>query len=365
MDTNFYLPILKSKLGEFTALSKLNHAAKKKIVPLFEVTPLEWDHSELEIPKTLEDHLISFCKKFVSKWPSDNCFIDVHLLNWEGVDNTHRIEFIYDILISEGYCPPPVVRINSSQIFFEALEKTFDLLGLPEIGFRVDLNNVTSPDFENEIINILNKVSLKPSETHLILDLKDSDFSDIENFSEGLVDLLQTFPFLSEWKTFTIAGTAFPESSKIKSGLLEFDRNDWKLYHVLAKKLKHREIDRQINYGDYSIVNPKYFEFNPKTMNSSANIRYTHNKTWVVAKGKALKESKDYLQYKRLAKQIYDTKYLGEGSSAGSQHLAKCVRGEVKPGSPNVWMWVGNNHHFTKVLFDLFSILPDSLDISR
>lgn len=360
MDTSFYLPILKSKLGEFTALSKLSPAAKKKIAPLFEVTPLEWDHSEQQKPKTLDDHLMSFCKKFVSKWPTDNCFIDVHLLNWVGIDNTDRIEFIYKLLLSQNYCPAPVIHINSTNAFFEALERTFDVIGLSEIGLRVNLDIVTSENFEREVLNVLEKVSLKPNDTHLIFDLKDSDFSDIENFSEGVLDILGAFPFFNEWKSFTLAGTAFPESTTIKAGFWEFNRNDWEFYRLLNGKLRMKQFDRDINYGDYSIVNPKYFEFDPKKMSSSANIRYTHNKTWVVAKGKALKESKDYQQYKVLAKQIYDKKYLGEGASEGSMHLAKCVRGEVKPGSPNVWMWVGNNHHFTKVLFDLFSILPGS-----
>jgi len=361
MDTNFYLPILKSKFGEFTALSKLNNNSRKKIVPLFEITPLEWDHGDQKKPKSLDDHLKSFCKKFITKWASDNCFVDAYLLNWEGIDNTHKIEFIYDNLLREGYSPIPIIHMDASTIFFAALQRTFELLGLEQVGLRVNLNDVTSENFEFDITSILNQVELKPNQTHLILDLKDANFSDIDNFSDGLLDLLETFPYLAEWRTFTIAGTAFPESSKIKEGIWEFDRNDWKLYHVLRKKLKVKQFDRPINYGDYSIVSPKYFEFNPKTMSSSANIRYTHTNKWIVAKGRALKNSVDYLQYKKLAKDIYKTSsYLGEGFSEGSLYLAKCVRGEVKPGAPNVWIWVGNNHHFTKVLFDLFSILPGS-----
>ena len=71
MESKFYVPILKSKSGEFMALSKLNSRAKKSIAPLFEVTPLEWDHSEQKKPKTLDDHLTSFCKKFITKWGSE------------------------------------------------------------------------------------------------------------------------------------------------------------------------------------------------------------------------------------------------------------------------------------------------------
>ena len=95
MENNFYLPILKSKSGEFTALSKLGPTAKKKITPLFEVTPLEWDHSQQAKPKTLDDHLMAFCKKFRSKWASDNCFIDTSLLNYNGTGKfkSNRTDF--------------------------------------------------------------------------------------------------------------------------------------------------------------------------------------------------------------------------------------------------------------------------------
>ena len=45
--------------------------------------------------------------------------------------------------------------------------------------------------------------------------------------------------------------------------------------------------------------------------------------------------------------------YMGEEFSKGDLHLAKCMRGDEGPGAPSVWNWVGNNHHFEKVLTDI------------
>jgi hypothetical protein len=359
MENNFYLPILKSKSGEFIALSKLGQRAKKKIVPLFEITPLEWDHTERKKPKTLEDHIQSFCKKFLTKWDSENCFIDTSLLNHNGKDNTHKIEDILQVLHAKGIFPLPMLHMDPSVEFIRALKRTYDIIGIDEVGLRVNMDNVISEHFKEDVTILLSQLEINPSQVHFILDLKDSKFDEAENFAAGLLDLFDGLPFFQFWKSFTLAGTSFPESGKIKEGLWQFERNEWKLYKIISQELSLKDYNRTINYGDYSIVNPEYFEFDPRTMKSSANIRYTHNGKWIVAKGHALKNSEDYRQYKELAKSIYNTPfYLGEGFSAGSLYIAQCIRGEVTNGNPNTWIWVGNNHHFTKVLFDQFSILP-------
>jgi hypothetical protein len=355
METKFYLPVLKSKLGEFTALSHLNNGLTSKIVPLFEITPLEWDQAERKKPRTLDDHLDSFCKKFITKWGSNNCFVDTHLLNWNKEDNTFKIEYVFDELALNRLSPTPVVHLKSSDKFLTAFNNVTQKDVMSEIGLRVNPNDVTDPEFEENVTQLLDKVDFTPKDCHLIFDLVDSNFSEVEDIAESIVSILENFPFLAAWKSFTIVGTAFPSSRSIKEGLELYERNDWKFYKILLTKLASKAYARLINYGDYSVVNPEYFEFNPKIMKSSANIRYTHNDHWIVSKGKALSKAADYLQYRKLATNVFNSGYfLGEPFSKGDTHLARVVRGEEKPGAPSIWNWVGNNHHFTKVITDLF-----------
>lgn len=358
MNNNFYLPILKSKLGEFSALAHLDADSKTQIVPLFEITPIEWDQTEREVPRTWEEHLDSFCKKFIRKWASSDSFIDTRLLNWRDVDNTERIEYVFDKLASNDFIPSPVINLTSTDKFKNAFLRTIQKYSIKEIGIRVNPNDVTSPEVHENISFLLQSIRFKPNQCHLIFDLVDANFSEVENIADSIVGILESFPFWQEWKSFTVAGTAFPASNLIKEGTSEYARNEWRFYTTLVRKLEEGDHARVINYGDYSIVNPGYFEFNPKLMKASANIRYTHDDKWIVVKGKALKESADYVQYKKLAKAIVTSGYfLGEAFSKGDSHLAKCVRGEEGPGAPSVWNWVGNNHHFAKVLSDLSSML--------
>jgi hypothetical protein len=357
MRNDFYLPILKSKDGEFTALSKLTKIKRRGIIPLFEITPIEWDHAERLKPLTLEDHINSFCKKFIKKWGSEDCFVDAGLLNWKGKDNTSAISLVFDNLVTQNIIPKPVILLSSSSEFISTFDKICKRYSINEIGLRVTPGNVMSPDFETEMEKILTQIMFAPEQCHLIFDLKEPNYIDVKEFAESILSYLETFPYFERWKSFSLVGTSFPPSRNIKEGLSEWSRNEWKLYLAVINGIAEKSYARIINYGDYSIVSPEYFEFNPKTMSSSANIKYTHDEKWIVSKGKALKNSTAYQQYRKLARDIYYSKYyLGEDYSDGDLHIAKCIREETTQGNPNVWIWVGSNHHFTKVLNDLSAI---------
>ena len=354
ISTDFYLPILKSKQGEFTALSHLRKEWEGAITPLFEITPLEWDQVERRVPRTIDEHLDSFCKKIIKKWPTSNCFIDSGLLKWNGSDNRHKIEYVYDKLVEKGIYSTPVMTLQYSNDFLQALQELLEKYAIEEIGIRTKVADLTAQDFQYRLDSMLNEFGIAATQCHMIIDLIDSNFTEIDNFADALAETIESFPYIGEWKSVTIAGTAFPSSRTIKEGISYFPRNDWKVYSALVKRLREREFIRAINYGDYSIVNPDYFEFNPKVMKSSANIRYTLDDKWLIVKGWALKNSIDYKQYTRMAKLIMDSDdYMGEEFSMGDLHLAKVANEEEGPGAPSVWNWVGNNHHFEKVLTDI------------
>lgn len=356
MNTKFYLPVLKSKQGEFDALSKLSAEAKQSIVPLLEITPMEWDHATKEKPRTMEVHLEKFCKKVIKKWPSNNAFIDTNLINNKQADGKSCIEYVFRLLHEKNIAPLPIVRVTSPDSFIDGINMISIMYGLEEVGVRVTINNITSPSFEENIQTLIRKIKIKPEACHLILDLNEADFNNPDDFSDGIIQAISDFPNLNEWKSFTICGGSFPATNLIKVGVNRIPRNEWKFYKMLVEKLKRESFNRKVNYGDYSMVSPGYFEFDPTKMSRSANIRYTHNDIWYVVKGKALKKSEDFKQYVAQATDILNSGfYLGEAFSEGDSHLKKCSKGETTPGSPTVWNWVGNNHHFTKVISDLFA----------
>ncbi|TRW25959.1 hypothetical protein FMM05_06980 [Flavobacterium zepuense] len=359
MDSSFYLAVLKSKEGEFTALSKLDVFTRRHTCPLFDITPLEFDNQTGKKPKTLEEHIHNFChKKFLKKWANNQCFIDTHLLNEQLINGVSCLEYIYSQLAQQiliPIIPVPIARVKPSTFEIGALQKIISLYQIQELGIRVTINDI-STNLSNNLFSLLDGLSLKVTNSHLILDLSNSDFSYLEDFSDAIINILEVFPKFKEWKSFSICGGAFPQTNLIMKGDNYIPRNDWKCFKKVSAKLSGESYNRVINFGDYGIVSPGYFTFDPLKMSRSANIRYTINDEWYVLKGTALKTSDDYKQYVTQATKITEESFFaGQTFSKGDQQLTDCCTGKVKPGSPTVWNWAGNNHHFTKVVADLFS----------
>lgn len=353
--TKFYLPILKAKAGEFTALSKLNFSIKSWVFPTFEITQTEYDNETNSTATTLEAHLVKLTKKISKCWPYDHSFVDVDLIKDEVVGGQTPFEFIYDLLAKDSVIPIPMARLNMPVRLLTGLSNIRQKYSIKSIGIRVTIEDIDSPEFESDLESLLISLSINASECHMIFDLMDSDFSETENFSDGIVGIIERFPLRDGWKSFTLAGGAFPVTSKLKEGEQKIDRGDWKLYQAVVTKLGAIGIQISINFGDYSIVAPGHFAYDPIRMQTSANIRYTHNSTWLVIKGKSLKTT-GFNQYFGISQSIKNSDcFFGQHYSEGDGHLFKCSTGNTGTGNPQVWKWVGNNHHITKVVNDLFS----------
>ena len=213
MNAAFYLPVLKSKQGEFDALSKLSIEKKDLIIPLLEITPMEWDHATKAKPRTIEVHLQNFCKKLIKKWPSANAFIDTSLINDKMPEGKSCIEYVYQLLHQKNIIPVPIVRINSPKNHIDGINMNSLMYGVNEFGIRVAISDITSPDFDDEIQELLRKVDTAPASCHVILDLHDADFTNPEDFSDGLIQVLSSFPNFKDWKSFTVCGGSFPATN--------------------------------------------------------------------------------------------------------------------------------------------------------
>ncbi len=354
MNNSFYLPILKSKKGEFDALFHLDNSTRRHIRPLFEINPIEYDNQTKKKPKTLQEHLDNFCEKILKRWGSNPCFIDSSRLKSDENSNYSCLEYIY-LHFSQGFFPfypIPVLKLDSNESDTVALTKILKLYPINELAMRIDVANLgISAEYLKTLVE---SFDLKTTDVHIILDLADSDFTYVEDFADSLIEILEEFPFFSAWKSITLCGGAFPQTGILQKGINYIPRNDWKLYLLVHNKI----FDKQkisVNFGDYGIVAPGYFAFDPQKMSRSANIRYTLDDIWFVLKGSALKDKEGFQQYVTQAMEITNESfYFGENFSYGDGYLKKTCSGN-KTGNPTIWNGVGNNHHFTKVVADLFA----------
>jgi Beta protein len=354
MTSKFYLPIVKSKQGEFDALSLLNPNVKGLVMPLVEIAKMEFDNAENAKPKTIEKHLDTICKRIATKWGRSNAFIDTHLVNDALPDGKNCIEYIYERLAQSAGIPSLVIQFSTPGNIITAIKSAMEKYNLSEIAIRMSVADMVSPELLEKCQTILQSVEMEVTNCHLILDLNGSDFSNTDDFSDTIIDHFRDFPFFRSWKSVTVCGGSFPKTNLLKQGVNDIPRGEWALYNQLVEKLGNQDFVRHINYGDYGIVAPGHFEYDPLKMDRSANIRYTYNNNWYVLKGKSLK-LEGHAQYFELAKKVVTESgcFLGENFSAGDLHLKKCSESQTTSGNPTVWNKVGFNHHFTKVLRDL------------
>lgn len=353
MISRFYMPVVKTKQGEFLALSLMNQSVQGYVVPLIEVTNIEFDNEENKTPKTIEEHLNNITKRIAQKWGRSNACLDTALVNDTSPGGTDPVTYIYNRLAQGIALPSPVLRLSYSDDIKRTILFNMSTYNLKEAVIRVFIPDIIVEEFSNNILQLLSYFKLEPSTVHMVLDLANADFSNSNDFSDSILEQLKVFPKLTEWKSFTICGGSFPKTNLLKVGENTIPRGEWIFYKMLVTKVKKQEFNRPINYGDYGIIAPGHFKFDFTKMDRSANIRYTHDDYWFVVKGNSIKLNGNG-QYITLAKEIVNSKYyLGENYSNGDSHLKKTTLKNGKAGNTTVWKKVGFNHHFAKVMADL------------
>jgi len=356
MNNKFYVPILKAKFGEFQALAKLNIHVSRHVCPLIEITQITWDHQEKKIPPTMEEHLNKIAKKLIEHWPLSRAFIDMGQIAHLQADGNSTIEYFYKRLFERGLTPLPVLRINSPTLLLGGISHIQTKYNISQAGLRVTLTDLSSPQLKLNLDKAIAIQQAGISDIHLIIDLgAPENFEDLDALTDAIVSRLENFPYFQEWASVSICGSAYPKPDKIKKEINYFPRHEWTLYGQIVEQMTGKPFFREVNFGDYSIVAPGHFDFDPIRMNTAAKMIYTTTESYIFLKGKSLKH-KGFRQYIDQASEIVNADYyLGEQFSAGDWQLKRCCTDQKNTGTATTWNWVGNNHHITKVVNDLFA----------
>jgi len=171
-----------------------------------------------------------------------------------------------------------------------------------------------------------------------------------------LTGLLNSTPYLNEWRSLTLNGTAVPKdlSDIGRDTIEEIERSEWIIW---KKLLKDNQLKRIPNFGDYAIANPAPFEADPRLIRMTANIRYTGDDKFIIFKGRDLRKY-GYGQYFTLAAQVMaHTEYRGSDFSVGDYYIEEVGLQRVnKPGNQTTWRRAATNHHLTLVVTELSNV---------
>lgn len=367
LDAANYVPLLKWKRAEQSALRELTDARKDKIMPLVELVmpkpksnPKDASPDQLhaESIQIFRDHKVKeFAKEIFIAWGKRPIFVDFTLLYPSDLKSL-GIRTLMPDAARTGVRIIPVVNISDDKTY---LDLVMQMAATYKSGVCVRLSPVNLKDkaaigaTNGLLTTMLKTYGLKPEDTYILADLKEvvrtDDYSDCARHSQEIVHL-------NAWKGFIFGNGSFPQDlSECKRDednvLVRQEWVNWK------KQRDNSETKRIPTFADYAMRYPIYndsFQFYHPT----TSIKYTLNDSWLVMKGQQQK-FEQYLASAYLLMNDGDKFYTAK-HCAGDAYIA--LKGNHYPvyakdhsvkgtGTTESWLKSGVNHHLSVVVDQL------------
>ncbi len=362
--TPSYVPILRWRSAEMTALQKLLPADRGHITPLVEFimpAPTTEKGDRRRITETSRDKFLrklpdvaSGLLKFCGREPM---FLDVHLLDGDIratalkniLDATRKLD-IFSIPVTHII---PAISTTADTATREVAARYAKESG-HGLCIRIDKSHFAEANLAAVITEFLRLNALDIANTDLLVDLQ---IVEDHTAAKAVVAQLMRLPDLPKWRSFIVSGGSFP---KDLTDLEVFethaiDRADWRLWLEISET---EQLPRKPIFSDYTVQHPIFYGYIPGA-SVSASVRYTEDEQWQVFRGQALgyvnkktwqkgPGSKQYLGHARtLTGQSF---YKGEKYSFGDAEIKRIAdEKNGKTGNPQKWLCIAINHHLTLV----------------
>jgi hypothetical protein len=347
-----YVPILKWKLGEYQALSRLDNAVKDRVTPLIEIPAVGYDFENSRTAKSLDDHLKDFGRRLKSKWVARACFVDTkNIAASERMgDASHPLTRVLELARSEGCMAIPTVSLSSDLDYRSAVAEA-EVHDGRGVALRIHLEDFDRPSLSADIEQCLRDVGVGFASVDLIVDLCDKHFLPVTAFVQTLLLSLQSLPSLNRWRSFTVAGSSYPKTLQDIGATAMVPRREWALYRELVRQIGGKI--RIPTFGDYAVAHPDPVELDMRLIKPFAKLRYTTAEDWYIAKGRAVRTS-GFDQYRAMCDAITRQRFFdGAAFSDGDRYISECATGIETTGNLTTWVWVSSNRHITRVVADI------------
>jgi hypothetical protein len=347
-----YVPVLKGKEGEFSALESLTSEVRSRLMPLIEIPDVPYDYANERPAKTLDDHVSGIAARLRKCWPEGRLYLDLPWFEQDEYLSDGRVAI--DGVLSEcarlEVKAVPVISRASSMNYVSAAGR-YSVIGGTGACIRLVVSDFEEDvDLDTEVDRLLEWLGgTSISLTDLVIDLEDlgTDSGRALLIARSVFSMI---PRKEKWRHIVLAAASFPEDlSDVDAATTTLlPRREWELWKTLQKR--RNVLPRaDLIFGDYTIAHPAPKELDPRTMRMSANIRYTAPNQWLVLKGRNVRQY-GFDQYFELCKILVQRpEYCGSTFSWGDTYIADCAEGITGPGNATTWRKVGTNHHLTLV----------------
>jgi hypothetical protein len=353
-----YVPIVLTRQGERLALRMLVPAVRIRMTPLFVLHPISADLGTQEPQDSVHEHVHKAARFLLRDWGTGPAFVDLQFVDTAATmrDGSHPLSWLLTTCAESGLVLSPVLCAGRPEPDRQAAIHAARQIG-SSLCFRLPATewaDLGTSAGDGRLLNLLAETGRSPEEIDVILDLGDQVTSPPDISARAVQSALVGLPRSSEWRSLTVAGTGMPVGTAHlgADAVAELPRLEWLLWRSLG-----RAEGRRPNFGDYCVQHPGPFsDFDPRIMQSSAQLRYTVKSAWLVARGRGMKVAGSE-QIRRLARQVVKhDQYAGPNFSWGDAWLASCAAGQGSAGNQMVWRKVTTNHHLTYVVNHLATL---------
>lgn len=356
---HLYVPILKGRAGEYGALHAMSPDDKKGITPLIEIPPIPWDYKDSKPEKTIDQHLLKVASHLERSWGQESAlFID---LLWIAeaermAGGEHPFTHLLQKARERAVKTIPVTGLLRGDEYQLAVRES---IATDRRGACLRLQREDFEEFEDlnsQISGILDNLAISPSACDLILDLRALTAPSGPELTAEVCEMINRLPHLNDWRSFVLAGTAFPVDlmGLQPSHVFPIPRHEWLMWSDLVA---NKRVERLPIFGDYAIAHPQPSEVDPRIMRASASIRYTTEAAWLILKGKNLKDF-GYKQFHLVSGSLLrNPVYNGPLFSWGDRYVQECANGRASCGNLTTWRKVGTSHHIAYVKWQLANLV--------
>jgi hypothetical protein len=350
-DGHHYLPVLRWKKGEWSALRTLVTEDRQDITPILELPP-----SQLATPRRIQDSpgqlLLAITERISTAWGNAPILVDLKLLPRAfRIDGAHPWLSFAQTSRAAGLSVIPTISPASSASERQAILEVAraDRRG---ICIRIPYRGVGADGIGQLTTTIARELNCKAEDTNLII-----DYGYVES-SPNYSGLLARIPRLTRWRTLTILSGAFPENlARFSVGNHSQPRHDWNAWSAQLAR-KRARLPRCPAYGDYTTQHAEFREPVPGA-NPTASIRYTTDDHWLIMRGEGLRNENGpgHAQYPGHAMLLRKrAEYCGPGFSAGDKYVSATADNPAHPGNATTWLSAGVNHHLVFAARQLASL---------
>jgi hypothetical protein len=347
-----YVPVLKAKDAEYRALKAVPPATAEHVAPLLEVPSIPWDYEADEPAKSIDQHVQPVVGRISDAWGGRRAYLDFALVADERMaDGRHPLAATFEQAAAVGLQLIPVLSSGASPEYAQAVAAATARDGRG-VCLRLGGDDLAGPDPAATVDGLLADVGGTAAETDLVLDLAAIPDNQANVLVAAWATILRALPRRDEWRTVTIAATAFPQSlSGLPADAITLlPRTEWEVYQGLVAAA----LPRLPDFGDYAIAHPEPVEMDPRLMRISAQIRYTSDSKWLVVRGRNTREH-GWGQTQALSAELMARAEFSRDHCPTDTFIVRRAAGQEGPGQATTWRRLGTLHHLVLVVEQLSS----------